>query len=156
MPNPCQDETLLSAFIDGELSQAEVQSVTRHLESCSACRKKLSELSAADGLIQGLAPIVPSAGFDRTFWGKVADLEEGQQSHWWKRFLRPAWRPALATGLAAGLVAGLFFITGLDKGVSPEDQFVAENVEFLNDYDLIRDLEILQNWEVLEAMKELS
>jgi hypothetical protein len=107
-------------------------------------------------LIRGMETLEPSAGFERTFWRKVADLEEGHLNPWWSGFLRPVWRPALATGLAAGLVAGVFFFTGMDHGVSPEDQFVAENVEFLNNYDLIQDLDILENWDALEAMKELS
>lgn len=156
MGNPCDVEKLLSAFMDGELSEKEVQHVTAHLESCAACRDQLAQLSAADDLIQGLETIEPSADFDRTFWSKVDKLEARRQNRWWMGFLRPNWRPALATGLAAGLVVGVYFFTNLDQGVSPEDRFVAENVEFLNDYELIRDLEILENWEALEAMEEMS
>lgn len=156
MRNPCQDETLLSAFMDGELSENQAQSVRRHLAGCEPCRQLLEELKAADAMIQGLETMEPSADFERTFWRKVNEHQERQRSRWWARWTRPGWRPALAAGLAAGLAIGVFIFNGPDNGVSPEDRFMAENIELLNDYDLIDNLEILENWEALDAMKELS
>lgn len=156
MSKLCPVEIQLSAFLDGELSELENQRIKQHLEGCRFCRQALAELSAADGMVQELEVLEPSPGFERAFWRQIADLEEKQQVRWWQHLLRPGWRPVLATGLAAGLVVGLFFITGVDNAVSLEDRFVAENIDFLNDYEVIRDLDILQNWEALEAMEELS
>lgn len=149
-------EHLLSAFMDGELSAAQAQAVRQHLAQCDACQQQLAALTAADEMVQGVDAIEPSAGFDRAFWNKVADLETRQANRWWIRLNLTTWRPALAMGLVAGLAMGLFVMQMQEKGVSLEDRFMAENVELLNEYDLIHDLEILENWEALEAMEELS
>ena len=156
MGNPCQDETILSAYMDGELSQDHAQSVRRHVAGCDLCRQRLAELKTADAMIQGMRVVEPSADFDRTFWRKVDQLETHDSGRWWTRWLYPVWRPALATGLAAGMAIAVFILTGSDNGVGIEERFIAENIEMLDDYDLLQHLEILENWDAMDAMKELS
>lgn len=156
MGNPCQDESILSAYMDGELSEHHAQSVHRHIASCDLCRQRLADLKTADAMIHGLKVLEPSADFERTFWRKVDHLEARDRNHWWTRWLYPVWRPALATGLAAGLAITVFILSGPDNGVGIEDRFIAENIELLNDYDLLQNLEILENWDAMDAMKELS
>lgn len=41
---PGFDQALLSGYVDGELTQADGQSVRLHLEDCSVCRSLLEEL----------------------------------------------------------------------------------------------------------------
>lgn len=147
---------LLSAFMDGELPDAQAQAVREHLTHCDACQQQLAALTAADELVRDVDAIEPSAGFERTFWNKVAEMETRQANRWWTRLNLTTWRPALAMGLVAGIAMGLFVMRMQEEGVSLEDRFMADNVELLNDFDLIHDLEILENWEVLEAMEELS
>ena len=149
-------DNLLSAFMDGELSATEEQSVRQHLAHCQTCQRQLEALAATDDMVRALDVLEPSEGFERTFWRRVADMETRQADRWWMRLNRPVWRPALAMGLVAGLAVGIFVMRLPEKGVSLEDRFMAENVELLNEYDLIHNLEILENWEALEAMKELS
>jgi predicted anti-sigma-YlaC factor YlaD len=48
MPDTCPtgfDETLLSGYLDGELTQGREQRVRLHLEDCGHCRRLLDELS---------------------------------------------------------------------------------------------------------------
>lgn len=156
MGNPCQDETILSAYMDGELSEDQVRSIHRHISGCNLCRQRLEELKTADAMIQGLTVREPSADFDRSFWRKVDQLESRDGGGWWTRWLYPVWRPALATGFAAALAITVFIVSGTDKGVNFEDRFIAENIELLEDYDLIHNLDILESWDAMEAMKELS
>lgn len=156
MDNPCREASLLSAFMDGELSVAQATAVRRHLDVCDGCRRQLADLQATDSILKEMEPLEPSPGFERAFRDKMADLEASRRSRWWERYFRPAWRPALAAGLACGIVAAVWVLGGTVANVSPEDRFMAENVEFLKDYDLIDNLDILENWEAIEAMKELS
>lgn len=156
MRKPCPNEILLSALMDGELSRDEAAAVRRHLDHCDTCRNQLAALTATDSMIQGMASIEPSPDFERLFWQKVARWEARRERRWWTRFWQPVWRPALAVCLTAGLVVAAIYAIGPDRQVSPADRFMADNIDFLNDYDVIQDLEILENWDALEAMKELS
>jgi hypothetical protein len=156
MGNPCQDETLLSAYMDGELTKQQAHNVRQHIQGCESCRRRLADLKTTDTLIQGLEAIEPSVNFDRSFWSKIDRFEARRTNRWWIRWMYPIWRPAFATGLAAGLAMGLFILNSPDKGVDIEDRFITENIELLNDYDLIYNLDILENWNAIEAMKELS
>ena len=40
------DETLLSGYLDGSLTQAQAQRVRLHVEDCAACRREVAELAA--------------------------------------------------------------------------------------------------------------
>jgi hypothetical protein len=62
----------------------------------------------------------------------------------------------MAAGLAASIVLGVLMISGPEPDLSRDEMAIAENMELLMDYDLIRHLEILENWDALEAMKERS
>jgi anti-sigma factor RsiW len=154
MDNPCQYASLLSAFMDGELSTAQAEAVRRHLESCGGCRRQLADLQATDRALKEMEQLEPSAGFEGAFWDKVAGPKVSGPFHWWERYLRPAWRPALAAALACGVIAGGWIFSATGGRVSPEDRFMADNVEFLINYDLIDNLDILENWEAIDAIKE--
>jgi anti-sigma factor RsiW len=155
MKKICGNDGLLSAFLDNELGDDERRRVSDHLERCAQCRSQLAALQAADALIRDCDPIEPSAGFERSFRDKVSVLERRRQPAW-KRWLQPAWRPAMAVGLTAGIVMGVLIFTGNGKAPSLEEMIISENIELLTEYDLIRHLEILENLEALEAMREQS
>ena len=156
MGNPCQDESVLSAYLDGELSAPQSQEVRRHIADCRRCRRELNRLEQTDRMIKEMDGVEPSPGFDRAFWDQVEAWETRRAGHWWHRWALPAWRPALAAGLCAGLALAVFVSTRPDRGVTAEDRFIAENIEMLDNYDLIHNLEILENWDAINAVKEFS
>ncbi len=153
MIDPCKDQSLLSAMLDGELSQEETHAVERHLAQCAECRQRLAALEQTDELLRTVPALEPSAGFNRTFWQKVDQLEARSTRRNWFRYLFTGWRPLLAGGLA-GLVAAVFIAYGPQKALTPEEMFIAENIEFLDEFEVIRHLDMLESWEVLEAMEE--
>ena len=156
MSQICRNGALLSAFLDGELDNAQMQQILKHLDSCSPCRERLAALVATDKMIQEADGIEPSADFERKFWRNVSELEQRQATFALKQWLQPGWRPAIAISLAAGIAFGIMMLTGPKQDVSLEEMFLADNIEFLEDYDIIRNLDILKNWDALEAMKERS
>ena len=155
MIDPCKAPRLLSAFLDGELDIAEADAVKRHLEGCVSCRQYLEALARSDGLVRKMPGLEPSAEFNRTFWQKVDQLEARPVRRFRIGNLFSGWRPLLAGGVA-GLVAALFIAHGPPKALTPEEMFIAENIEFLEDFELIRHLDMLESWEALEIMKEQS
>ncbi|MGD9367756.1 MAG: zf-HC2 domain-containing protein [Desulfobacteraceae bacterium] len=152
MTSPCKEEVLLSAYLDGELPGPQSDAVARHLESCPRCRQTLASLKHTDEMVRGLPPLEPSARFDRTFWQQVGTLEKRQKRYAWLRYLFSGWRPVLAGGLA-GIVAVVIYISG-NKALSPEEMFIAEHMELLEDFDMIGNLEMLEHWESIEAMRD--
>jgi anti-sigma factor RsiW len=150
--NPCKNEALLSALLDGELSSTHQAAVRRHLETCPLCQQRLDALQRADESIQHMEHIEPSADFDRTFRRRIDELQEQESRGFPRIFGR--W-PALATGLTAVCLASLLIYNGRVGGnLTPEEIFIAQNMELLQDYDMIEHLDMLEQWDVLEDMKE--
>lgn len=107
--NAHEEEVLLSAYLDGELTPQERDRVNEHLLTCQNCRLGLESLRGAKRLLTG-APrrVMPP------------DLIDALET----RFLRPSWprrlgtwlgRPQLwapAGAMAAVLTIGLWFGAG--------------------------------------------
>ena len=140
--------------MDGELSQAQQEMLHRHMETCPQCRERFQALQKTDAMIREMETPAPTADFDRTFWRKVADLEDRRTKHPWLRFFLTGWRPVLATGVAAGLAAVIFISTGRDQGLTPEEMFIAQNVELLRNFDVIDQLDLLEQWDAVQTMKD--
>lgn len=154
MVDPCRDEIWLSAYLDDELPPEETSAMRRHLAECPACRRQLADLKAMDEMVQALPDLEPSDGFEPAFWSKVAAVQERRKMPSWLAYLFSGWRPILVGGLTTGLVAGIFVLTNPEKQLNPDERFIAENIEFLDNYDLIRHLDLMEKWEVIQAMED--
>jgi anti-sigma factor RsiW len=155
--DPCKDPTLLSALFDGELSAEQSAAVRRHLDQCAACRRQFDLLRQADAAVRAMAPLEPSVDFDRTFWNKVADWEQHRTGRSWLQVLWGRWRPALAAGVAAAAAAVVIFMAvESHRTPTPEEVFIAQNMELLENLDMIDHLDMLEQLDAVEAMKEPS
>jgi len=155
MNSICKVDALLSAYLDGELPARQSAEVERHLADCEACRRSLQALQHTDTHLRGMAAPEPSADFDRRFWQKVAAVEKETQRSPWSGFWLKGWRPILAGGLA-GLVAAVIIYHHGRQALGPEELFIAEHMEFLKNYELLGNLEMLEQWDAMESMKEQS
>jgi anti-sigma factor RsiW len=155
--DPCKDPALLSALIDGELSSEHAATVRRHLDQCAACRRQYDILRRTDAMVRGMAPLTPSADFDRTFWHQVAQWDERRKGPAWMQVLWGRWRPVLAAGVAAAAAAVVIFVTsGGKNGPTPEEVFIAQNMEMLENFDMLNHLDMLEHLDAVESMKEPS
>jgi anti-sigma factor RsiW len=153
----CKDPTLLSALMDGELAPEQSAAVRRHMENCPRCRRQFDILRQTDALVQGMETLEPSADFDRTFWRKVADQQERPSSGAWLRSLWVGWRPALVAGVAAATAVVVISVAiRSHKGPTPDEVFMAQNMELLENFDMIDHLEMLEHLDAIGTMKEPS
>jgi anti-sigma factor RsiW len=105
---------LLSAYLDRELTGAEMLQVREHLARCTACCREQEKLAATKALLGGMAAVEPSGDYVRATMlrlavarreAAVARREPGWRL-WWYSLKGERFRVgALATGLAMALVA---------------------------------------------------
>ena len=60
------DETLISGYLDGELSQGDAQRVRLHLEECRTCRATADELTQLKEATMSSQFKIPDDGWDET------------------------------------------------------------------------------------------
>ena len=107
--NPCErTDSLLSFFLDDEVSPAERRFVEGHLTACPRCREQLRELGVVMNRLRRLPAISVSDGFTESVVASVlgrpaAGLEEPLFVRRPGVFAR--WAPPLAAAAAIGAVA---------------------------------------------------
>jgi anti-sigma factor RsiW len=100
-------ESLLSAFLDDELSQAERRHFEAHLLGCRRCTQSLRELKSAMALVGDAAArsvVAPSPHFDNDLFARIRSGEAMRPSviEWLQGFLMPErLRPAFLVGATA-------------------------------------------------------
>jgi predicted anti-sigma-YlaC factor YlaD len=147
--------------LDGELSQKEKQLVSRHLKDCAVCRKEYEVLKSLDNLLCGFNPIEPSSDFNQRFWKKV-DARAAKKTPWsMLKGFSWGWHPSLVSAAAVMLiVSGSFFFyrfvptTHNSSVPDPMDQLIAQNMTLYSDYEIIENLDLLENWDEIMTMEE--
>jgi len=104
---------LLSAYLDGELTPAELEGVRAHLEDCAECRRELQSLGEIRTLVRDLPPVDPPFGL-------------------YERMLQRKNRWGVRAGLAA-LAAGAVASVAMMGMVAPREAHVAPHVAQLVD-----------------------
>src|SRR5438309_1114778 len=114
------DDGTLHAYLDGELSPAEVQGVEAHLAQCPACRGRLDEeralITRAGELLALAAP--PDRELPPF---RVGDVKPPTRL-WWKVRLPLAWAATLVLALGIGTYLG----SGVEQRQQPETAADAE------------------------------
>jgi anti-sigma factor RsiW len=83
---------LLSAHLDGELSEAETRVVSAHLDECARCAEELDDIAAIRGAVRGLPMVEPP----------VPLLPTVRRQRRWITAASSVAAAALAVGLAFG------------------------------------------------------
>ncbi|MCX5867310.1 MAG: zf-HC2 domain-containing protein [Proteobacteria bacterium] len=150
-----QAEKNLSAYLDRELELKDAKALEAHLSDCPRCREKLAELEKIEKAISAFPERDPSP----FLWTRVkAGVESGAEP------AKPLARPVLArfrlapvpvrwAGIAlflAVILGGVVFSLRREAERPRSaglEIVVAENLDLLENYELIQDLDILENWE---------
>jgi len=62
---------LLMGYLDGELTELEVQRVEEHLQSCSDCRTELEEFRRLKEVTQNMRVFVPDDKYWEEYWSHI-------------------------------------------------------------------------------------
>jgi anti-sigma factor RsiW len=105
----CVEEKKLSAYVDGELPEAEIAAIREHLAGCAVCREELSRLEFVSAALESLEGAEPDPYFAPRLKRAAA---EGRKRGWPGRVLVPAAAAAAALSLAAGVFLGQALLAG--------------------------------------------
>jgi hypothetical protein len=107
-----------------------------------------------DEMIRNLPQMIPSPGFDAAFWSKIAQVESKHRRFLWlKRFVYD--RPLTSgIGVTAVLMVALFIFLSSYSDPTEEEVFIADHMEMLKEFELIERLDLLENWEAIQTIKE--
>lgn len=169
MVGTCRYEKMISAFLDGELSESDAEKLLSHISDCSDCRLAMETYAAMDRRLNAMPQIDPSGEFDKRVFAEIAAFEAKQdrlkQLFGW---ILHSWRLPAALATAALLVFFVIVYPGLHPVMNPgvsvkgetapsmDETMMAEQLEFFQQYDVINNLELLENWEAVVAFKERS
>lgn len=157
MKQTCNVTEMIALLIDDELSQKDRAFVVRHLDDCAICKKEYDALQSVDALLRDIKAVEPSLDFARRFWQK-ADAIDSKKGQWaiFKNFLW-GWRPSLVYAAALLLIAAgsVVFYRSAPPEFDPTGMSIAENMALYDDYEIINNLELFENWEEIIALEEI-
>jgi anti-sigma factor RsiW len=105
-------ETMLEAYLDGELPPAEVEQLHRHLEACPECRRELAELRRGIELFRAGSLAEPEIALPPGFAERVAaKAVRPRPGRIWTKWMAAAAAVLLVAGIGLGYSAHLNFFS---------------------------------------------
>jgi len=148
----CQEVSKeLIPYIDRRLDSATRSQVERHLADCAACRLRAEEFRGVWSMMEELPAIEPSFGFDAHVRQRVAaQLQRG-----WFLWFAPQARLAFSAVLLIALTVWIANRPANNPAsVGPEPSAAATSSE--QDFNAIKNLGVLENYDVVTKMDALS
>ena len=146
-------EDKLIEYLDGRSGPVERRSVEEHLSSCADCRIRAEEFRALFGVLDDLPMVSASPSFDASLRARIA--AEPQRRAFWN------WLPSprLAFAVTALVVMSVWLASmpaprgtaSQAKTDTPSTQVTADS-----EFGMIRDLPVLENYDVLSKFDALS
>ena len=140
-------EDKLVEYLDGRAKPAERRAVEEHLAGCSGCRARTEEFRALWSALDDLPVISPSPAFDASLRARIA-AEPARRGFW-------GWLPSPRLAFAvAALVAMSVWTVSMPRVMTDQTEMSRSLVEA--DFGMIRDLPVLENYDVLSKFEALS
>jgi hypothetical protein len=140
-------EGKLVEYLDGRAKPAERRAVEEHLLVCSACRNRAEDFRTLSGALDDLPVISPSPAFDASLRARIA-AEPARRSFW-------GWLPSPRIAFATtALIAMSVWMASMPRVTSNQTEMSRGPVEA--DFGMIRDLPVLENFDVLSKFDALT
>jgi anti-sigma factor RsiW len=146
-------EDKLVEYLDGRSRPAERHAIEAHLSSCAACRIRAEEFRALFGVLDDLPMVSPSSAFDASMRARIS--AEPQRRAFWN------WLPSprLAFAITALVVMSVWLASmPAPRGAASQAKTdaAAAQVTADSEFSMIRDLPVLENYDVLSKFDALS
>ena len=144
-------ENKLVEYLDGRAKPAERHAVEEHLAACAVCRARAEGFRMLWDALDDLTVLSPSPSFDALLRARIA-AEPARRRFW-------AWLPSPRLAFAAtALVAMSVWMVSMPR-VTPDrtiEATMSSKVSEEADFRMIRDLPVLENYDVLSKFDALS
>ena len=137
----------LIAYLDRRADSAERHEIERHLISCNDCRARAEQFRALWGVMDEMPLIEPSFSFD----ARVRQRVTAEPARGWLGWLVPQPRLALSAALLAAMAVWTVKTSPVRTVVLPTTASIQQE-----DFNAIKNLDVLENYEVLTSMDALS
>jgi anti-sigma factor RsiW len=141
----------LVAYLDRRADSAERREFEAHLSACKDCRGRAEQFRALWGVLDEMPVIEPSFAFDARVRQRVA----AEPQRRWFTWLVPQPRLVAATALLAVLAVWI-----AKPGPANRDEATTVNVAQeqgqQEDFETIKNLNVLENFDVVTSMDALS
>lgn len=137
----------LIAYLDRRADSAERHEIEEHLTSCADCRLRAEQFRALFGVLDEMPVIEPTFAFDARVRQRVA----AEPARRWFGWLVPQPRLALSAALLAVMAVWMVKTAPVNHG---EGLAVAAAQQ--EDFNAIKNLDVLENYEVVTSMDALS
>src|SRR6202451_809629 len=139
----CEDVSKqLIAYLDRRANSADRHEVEEHLAACSACHQRAEDFRKLWGVLDEVPLVEPSLSFDARIRARIA--EEPRRG--WLGRLVP--QPRLAFAMALLLALSVWMARLPSAGTPPGTE--------QQDFEAIKDLGVLENYDVLSKFDALS
>jgi anti-sigma factor RsiW len=140
-------EDKLVQYLDGRAKPAERCVVEDHLAICLSCRNRAEDFRALFGALDDLPVISPSPLFDASLRARVAAVA-GRPGIW-------GWIPSPTLAFAvAALVAMSVWLASMPRVAN--NNSATAHVPAETEFGMIRDLPVLENYEVISKFDALT
>ncbi len=146
-------ESKLVEYLDGRARPAERHAVEEHLSGCASCRLRAEEFRALWSALDDLPAISPSPAFDASLRARIA-AEPARRNFWdWM----PSPRLAFAVTALVAMSVWLSSAPRVTTNSTVVSQAIqASKVTAESDFGMIRDLSVLENYDVVSKFDALS
>jgi negative regulator of sigma E activity len=149
-------ESKLVEYLEGRARPAERHAVEEHLSGCASCCARAEEFRALWTVLDDLPAISPSPAFDASLRARIA-AEPARRGFW-------DWLPSPRLAFAVtALLAMSVWLSSVPR-VTTHPSVVSNAIEEIQskkisaeaDFGLIRDLPVLENFDVVSKFDALS
>jgi anti-sigma factor RsiW len=141
----------LVEYLDGRAKPAERRAVEEHLSSCADCRVRAEEFRLLWSALEDLPVLSPSPAFDASLRARIA-VEPARRNFW-------NWLPSPRLAFAVtALVTMSIWLSSMPRVTTDRTKIEAtmNRVTEEADFRMIRDLPVLENYDVLSKFDALS
>lgn len=134
-------DNLMSAYIDGELTGAEMLAIRRHLHDCQDCAEEYESMRVVKQAVGRLRNVAPRQDFAQAILARVEEIQVPTHQRMLDaltRFVNSRLSPVAAALVASGVALVLLTAGGID-GVVPQNTapamaaVSAHNVSFIRE-----------------------